>query len=93
MGNLTASQNFPITQATGVGCYVGGARINSLIYDNDMVLLAHTVTALQTLLELCRHMLGLMTLYTTQRRQNVIWSCQNNQRVGSQEESGSEMRN
>ena len=41
-------------QATGVGCYVGGARENSLSYADDMVLLAPTVTALQTLFELCR---------------------------------------
>ena len=38
-------------QATGVGCYVGGAWVNSLSYADDMVLLAPTVTALQTLLE------------------------------------------
>ena len=36
---------------TGVGCYVGGAWVNSLSYADDMVLLAPTVTALQTLLE------------------------------------------
>ena len=41
-------------QATGVGCYVGGAWVNSLSYADDMVLLAPTVTALQTLLEVCR---------------------------------------
>ena len=41
-------------QATGVGCYVAGAWVNSLSYANDMVLLAPTVTALHTLLELCR---------------------------------------
>ena len=40
-------------QATGVGCYVGGAWVNSLSYVDDMVLLASTVTALQTLLEVC----------------------------------------
>ena len=39
--------------ATGVGCYVGGAWVNSLSYVDDMVLLAHTVTALQTLFEVC----------------------------------------
>ena len=38
-------------QATGVGCYVGGAWVNSLSYADDMVLLAPTVTALLTLLE------------------------------------------
>ena len=40
-------------QATGVGCYVGGAWVNSLSYADDMVLLAPTVTALQTLFEVC----------------------------------------
>ena len=33
-------------QATGVGCYVGGAWVNSLSYADDMVLLAPTITAL-----------------------------------------------
>ena len=41
-------------QATGVGCYVGGTWENSLSYADDIVLLAPTVTALQTLLEVCR---------------------------------------
>ena len=45
-------------QATGVGYYVGGARVNSLSYGDDMVLLAPTVTALQTLLEVCRAYAG-----------------------------------
>ena len=40
-------------QATGFGYYVGGAWVNSLSYADDMVLLAPTVTALQTLLEVC----------------------------------------
>ena len=44
--------------ATGVGCYVGGAWVNSLSYADDMVLLAPTVTALQTLLEKCRAYAG-----------------------------------
>ena len=35
-------------QATGVGCYVRGAYVNSLSYADDMLLLAPTVTALQT---------------------------------------------
>ena len=43
-----------LLQATSVGCYVGGAWINSLSYADDMVLLAPTVTALQILLEVCR---------------------------------------
>ena len=37
-------------QATGVGCNVGDAWVNSLRYADDTVLLAPTVTALQTLL-------------------------------------------
>ena len=41
-------------QATGVGCYVRGAWVNSLSYAGDMVLIAPTVTALRTLLEVCR---------------------------------------
>ena len=45
-------------QATGVGCYVGGAWVNSLSYEDDMVLLAPTVTALRTLLEICRAYAG-----------------------------------
>ena len=36
-------------QETGVGCYVGGAWVNSLSYADDMVLLAPTVTASDTL--------------------------------------------
>ena len=45
-------------QAAGVGCYVGGACVNSLSYADDMVLLTPTVTALQTLLEVCRAYAG-----------------------------------
>ena len=45
-------------QATGVGCNVGGAWVNSLSYADDMVLLAPTVTALQLLLEVCRAYAG-----------------------------------
>ena len=41
-------------QSTDVGCYVGGPWVNSLSYADDMVLLAPTVTALQTILEVCR---------------------------------------
>ena len=41
-------------QATGVRCYVGSDWVNSLSYGDDMVLLAPMVTALQTLLEVCR---------------------------------------
>ena len=45
-------------QATGVGCHVGGAWVNSMNYADDIVLLAPTVTALQTLLEVCRVFAG-----------------------------------
>ena len=45
-------------QATCVGCYVGGAWVNSLSYADDMVSLVPTVTALQTLLEVCRAYAG-----------------------------------
>ena len=45
-------------EATGVGCYVGGAWVNSQSYADDRVLLAPTVTALQTLLEVCRSYAG-----------------------------------
>ena len=44
--------------ATDAGCYIGGAWVNSLSYAGDMVLLAPTVTALQTLLEVCRAYAG-----------------------------------
>ena len=40
-------------QATGVGCYIGGARVNSQSYADNIVLHAPTVTALQTLLKVC----------------------------------------
>ena len=52
-------------QALGVRCYVGGAWVTSLSDADDMVLLASTVTALQTLLQVA-DMLDLITLYTTQ---------------------------
>ena len=39
-------------QSTGVGCYKGGAWVNSLSYAVDMVLLAPTVTAFHTLLDI-----------------------------------------
>ena len=45
-------------QETSVGCYVGGAWVNSLSYTDYMVLLAPTVTALQTLLQVCRAYAG-----------------------------------
>ena len=45
-------------QATGVGCYVGGAWVNSLSYADDVVLFAPMVTALQMLLVVCRSYAG-----------------------------------
>ena len=45
-------------QAASVGCNVGDAWVNSLSYADDMLLLAPTVTALQTLLEVCRAYAG-----------------------------------
>ena len=45
-------------QVIGIGCYVGGAWVNSLSYADDMVLLAPRVTALQTPLEVCRAYAG-----------------------------------
>ena len=71
-------------QATAVECYVGGDWVNSLSYADDTVLLAPTVTALQTLLEVCRAYDGPHDLYTTQPKQYVFWSDQSNHRVGTQ---------
>ena len=46
-------------QATGIGCYVVGACMGKFTeYAHDKVLLAPTVTALQTLLEVCRTYAG-----------------------------------
>ena len=78
-------------QVTGVWCYVGGAWLNSLSYADDMVLLAPTATALQTLFEVCRaqgvvvRMLDLKTLYTTRRKPYVYWSDQSNHTAGTQQ--------
>ena len=80
-------------QATGVGCYVGGAWVNSLTYADDMVLLAPTVTALQTLLEVCRAYAAPHDIVYNTTKTVVCWSDQSNHRVGTQQESGSEMRN
>ena len=44
----------PKVHASGVRCHVGGAWVNV----DDMVLLAYKVTALQTLLEVCRSYAG-----------------------------------
>ena len=45
-------------QATVAGCHVAGTWVNSLSYADDIVLLAPTVSALQTLLEVCRAYAG-----------------------------------
>ena len=80
-------------QATGVGCYVGGSWVNSLSYADDMVLLAPTVTALQPLLEVCRAYAAPHDIeyYTT--KTVCMLSDQSNHRVGTQQESASEMWN
>ena len=73
-------------QAKGVGCYVGGTWVNLLSYADDMVLLAPTVRALQTLLEVCRAYAGPHDIaYNTTKTECML--------VGSQQEPGSEMRN
>ena len=78
-------------QATDVGCYVGVSY--SLSYSDDVVLLAPTVTALQTLLEVCRAYAAPHDIVYNTRKQYVFWSDQSNHRVRTQEESCSEMRN
>ena len=79
-------------QATGVGCYVGGAWVNSVSYADDMVSLAPTVTALKTLLEVCRAYAGPHDIvYNTTK--TVCMLGQSNRRVSTQQESSSEMRN
>ena len=78
---------------TGVGCCVGGAWVNSLSYADGMVLLAPTVTALQTLLEACRAYAGPHAIVYNTTKTVYMLVGQSNHRVGSQQESGSEMRN
>ena len=52
--------------------------------------LAPRVTALQTLLEVCRAYAGPHDIvYNTTKTVCICWSGQNNHRVGSQQESGS----
>ena len=80
-------------QATGVGCYVGGAWVNSLSYTDDMVFLHPRWLLFRHCWRYVAHMLHLMTLYTTQRKQYVCLSDQSSHRVSTQQESGSEMRN
>ena len=80
-------------QSTGVGCYVRGAWVKSLSHVDDMVLLAPTVTALQTLLEVCRAYAGPHDIVHNTAKRVLFWSSQSNHRVGTQQESGLEMRN
>ena len=78
-------------QATGVGCYVWGASVNSLSYADDMVLLVPMETALyETLGGMSR--IWQTSWHCVQRKQYVCWSDQGNHRVGTQQESGSKMR-
>ena len=80
-------------QATGVRCYVGGAWVNSLSYADDMVLLAPTVTALQTLLEVCRAYAGPDDIVYNTTKTVCMLVRPMLHRVGTQQETGSEMRN
>ena len=73
---------------------MGGAWVNSLCYADDMVLLAPTVTALPTLLEVCRAYAGPHDIvYNTTKIVYILVPDQSNHRVGTQQESGSEMKN
>ena len=81
-------------QAAGVGCYVGGACLNSQSYADDKVLLAPTVTALQTLLEVCRTYAGPHDIvYNTTKTVCMLVRPKQSQGQFSKKESGSEMRN
>ena len=72
-------------QQLSVECYVGNAWVNSLSYADDVLLLAPTRYLLfRHSGGFLRHMLDLMTLYTTQRKQYVCWTDQRNHRVGTQ---------
>ena len=64
------------------------------LQEDDMVLLAPTVTALQTLLQVCRAYAGHHDIvYNTTKTVCMCRFDQSNHRVGTQQESGSEMRN
>ena len=85
-------------EATGVGCLLCIRRCLGKFTENgdDKVLLSPTVSCSS-----CRHfwrygvhMLNLMILYTTQQKQSLCWPTdQSNHKVGTQQDSGSEMRN
>ena len=82
-------------KATGVGCCVGGAWVNSLSYANDMVFFAPTVTALQILLEVCQAYAGPLHIVNNTMK-TVCMLVRPKQSQGwtrVQQESGSEMRN
>ena len=72
-------------QAIGVGCYVGGAWVNSLSYADDMVLLAPMVTALLTLLEVCHAYAGPhhIVYNTTKTVCMLVWPKQSQGRVST----------
>ena len=92
--NVYADDLFPHLQATGLGCYVGGAWIDSLTYADDIVLLAPMATALQTLLEICRaYAVPRDIVYNTTKTVYVCWFDESNPKVCTQQESGSGMRN
>ena len=78
-------------QATGVGCYVGGTWVNSQSYADAMVLLAPTVTALQTLLEVCRAYAGPHAIVYNTTKTVCMRVRPKHHRVGTQQESDSEM--
>ena len=80
-------------RATGTGCYVAGIWVNSLSYADDVVLLAPRVTALQTLLKACRTYSGLHDIAYNTTETVCMLVDQSNHRLGTQQESGSEMRN
>ena len=82
--NVYSDDLYHHLQATGVGCYVGGTWVNSLRDADDMVLLAPTVTAHQTLLEVCLAYAGPHDIVYNITKQYVCWSSQSNHNVSSQ---------
>ena len=91
----TYDQNLHL-QAIGIGCYAGGGWVNSLSYEDDMVPLKTTVIALRTLLEVCHSYAGPHDIVYNPTKTVCNYVClsdQSDHRVGTQQESGSEMRN
>ena len=73
-------------QETGVGCYVGGAWVNSLSYADYMALLEPMITAMLTLLEVCRaYAVPQSIVYNTMK---TVWMLVRpcNHRVSTQQE-------